>query len=260
MNGQSTSRLGDFGDSLHLTCTLSREEEGNLMATGNDLLTIAAPHVGEEYILGSLAPKNNSQWRGPWDCAEFVSWCVFQAAAILYGCESDTAPPASADAYTGYWARDANTLGRIVSVEEAARTPGAAVLRIPRASANGHIVLSDGTGGTIEAMSHSQGVRRHTLNNRRWDKGILIPGITYGSNTVVTPTNPGTVFRLTSPFMRGEPVRRIQQALLDKGINPGPIDSIFGPKTEAAVLGFQLREGLVPDGEVGPETSGALGL
>jgi len=41
------------------------------MATGNDLLTIVAPHVGEEYILGSLAPKNNSQWRGPWDCAEF---------------------------------------------------------------------------------------------------------------------------------------------------------------------------------------------
>ena len=228
------------------------------MATGNDLLTIAAPHVGEEYILGALAPKNNSNWRGPWDCAEFVSWCVFQAGGMLYGCESDNAPPASADAFTGYWARDANALGRKISVEEAARTPGAAMLRIPRTSAHGHIVLCDGLGGTIEAMSHTQGVRKFTLNNRRWDTGILIPGITYEANGGSSPTDPPTIFRLTSPMMRGEAVERIQTALKTEGIDPGPIDGIFGPKTEAAVLGFQLREGLVPDGEVGPETAGAL--
>ena len=65
------------------------------MATGNDLLVIAAPHVGEQYILGAHAPKNNANWRGPWDCAEFVSWCVFQAGEILYGCEMNTASPAS---------------------------------------------------------------------------------------------------------------------------------------------------------------------
>lgn len=230
------------------------------MATGNDLLTIAAPHVGEEYILGSLAPKNNSQWHGPWDCAEFVSWCVFQASERLYGCFSDTSNPASADAYTGYWARDADALGKKISIDEAARTPGAAVLRIPRASANGHVVLSDGAGGTIEAMSHSQGVRRHTLNNRRWDVGILVPGITYQANGSVITTNPPTVYRITSPFMRGEPVRRIQEALKLVGIDPGSIDGIYGPKTEAAVLGFQLNRALVPDGEVGPETAGALGI
>jgi putative peptidoglycan binding protein len=228
------------------------------MASGNDLLTIAAPHVGDEYILGALAPKNNSNWHGPWDCAEFVSWCVFQAGAILYGCNSDNANPASADAYTGYWARDADSLGRKISVEEAARTPGAAMLRIPRASANGHIVLCDGTGGTIEAMSHSLGVRKSTLNNRRWDMGILIPGITYEANGGGIPINTPTIFRLTSPFMKGEKVRKIQVALAGKGVDPGPIDGIFGPKTEAAVLGFQLAKGLVPDGEVGPETAGAL--
>lgn len=58
--------------------------------------------------------------------------------------------------------------------------------------------------------------------------------------------------------MRGETVRKIQEALKAARVDPGPIDGIFGPKTEAAVLGFQLDKGLVPDGEVGPQTAGAL--
>ena len=231
------------------------------MATGNDLITIAAPHVGEQYILGAFAPKNNSQWRGPWDCAEFVSWCVFQAGGMLYGCEVNTAPPASpgADAYTGYWKRDAGALGRKITIAEAARTPGAALLRFPT-SANGHIALSDGTGGTIEAVSRVQGVRRKLVANRRWDIGVLVPGITYTQNGGPIPTDPPTVFRLMSPFMRGDKVREIQTALKAAGVDPGTIDGIFGPKTEAAVLGFQLEKGLVPDGEVGPETAGQLGI
>ena len=230
------------------------------MATGKEMLEIAAQHVGERYILGALAPKNNAQWRGPWDCAEFVSWCVFQAGGILYGCHSNTATPASADAYTGFWARDAGSLGKKISLDEAARTPGAALLRVPSPGANGHIVLCDGTGGTIEAMSRRQGVRRHTINGRRWDMGILVPGITYEAGQGGAVTDPPTIFRLTSPFMRGETVRRIQQALKEAGVDPGTIDGIFGPKTKAAVLGYQLEKGLVPDGEVGPETAAALGI
>jgi murein L,D-transpeptidase YcbB/YkuD len=179
---------------------------------------------------------------------------------MLYGCNSNTANPASADAYTGFWDRDARAIGKIISVTEAVRTPGAAILRIPRATANGHIVLSDGTGGTIEAMSPSQKVRRHTVSNRRWDTGILVPGISYETTGTGNVTDPPTVFRLTSPFMRGDTVRNIQEALAANGVNPGSIDGIFGPKTEAAVLGYQLTKGLVPDGEVGPETAAALGL
>jgi len=230
------------------------------MGTGKKALELAAQHIGEQYIFGALAPKNNAQWRGPWDCAEFVSWCVFQAGEILYGCHSNTANPASADAYTGYWGRDAEQLGRKISVTEAAGIPGAVVLRIPRGNANGHIVLSDGTGGTIEAMSPTQKVRRHTLTNRRWDTGILVPGLTYEANQGGNIGEEPTVFRITTPFMRGETVRKIQQALKAAGVDPGPIDGINGPKTEAAVLGFQLQKRLVPDGEVGPETAGALGI
>jgi len=57
----------------------------------------------------------------------------------------------------------------------------------------------------------------------------------------------------------GSRVKEIQQALKDKGFDPGEIDGDFGPGTEAAVIAFQKSEGLLPDGKVGPNTLKALG-
>lgn len=59
---------------------------------------------------------------------------------------------------------------------------------------------------------------------------------------------------------KGEPVRRLQTALLRNGCSPGAIDGDFGRKTLAAVKKFQGERGLVADGEVGPLTWGALGV
>ena len=53
-------------------------------------------------------------------------------------------------------------------------------------------------------------------------------------------------------------VREIQQALKDKGFDPGGIDGVFGRKTIAAVKEFQSEHGLHVDGIVGPKTSAAL--
>src|SRR5436189_6367945 len=124
-----------------------------MAAKGERILQLGRKHIGEPYVLGALAPKDNPKWKGPWDCAELASWLVFQAAGVLYGCASDSNDPASADAYTGYWARDAERLGVRISVEQAAQTPGVAVLRSPRPGAVGHIAISDGRGGTVEAHS-----------------------------------------------------------------------------------------------------------
>jgi hypothetical protein len=68
------------------------------MAMGKEIVNAALKHVGEQYILGTVVPKNDPAWAGPWDCAEFVSWCVYQTAKILYGCDDDQADPAIADA------------------------------------------------------------------------------------------------------------------------------------------------------------------
>ena len=133
------------------------------MGTGKEVLQLARQHIDEKYILGTFVPKDHHQWRGPWDCAEFASWLIYQVGEFLYGCEKNGGDPARADAYTGYWQRDAKKLGTIIPIDQAARTPGAAVLRVPAAEATGHVVISDGAGGTVEAHSSKRGVIASTL-------------------------------------------------------------------------------------------------
>ena len=53
-------------------------------------------------------------------------------------------------------------------------------------------------------------------------------------------------------------VRTLQRRLRRAGADPGPVDGLFGPLTEAAVRRFQGREGLAVDGLVGPLTTAAL--
>lgn len=48
--------------------------------------------------------------------------------------------------------------------------------------------------------------------------------------------------------------RAIQTVLKRSGYSPGPVDGKFGPKTVRAVEQFQKRNGLHPDGIVGPVT------
>src|SRR5262249_30901433 len=62
-----------------------------------------------------------------------------------------------------------------------------------------------------------------------------------------------------TPNMDEAIIIEIQKALASKGFSPGAIDGEFGPDTEAAVVTFQLSEGLVADGEVGRDTAAALG-
>jgi len=59
---------------------------------------------------------------------------------------------------------------------------------------------------------------------------------------------------------RGEEVRKIQQRLKDWGYYKGPVDGIYGPKTRDAVIAFQKKHGLTPDGIAGPQTLAKIGL
>ncbi|MCI0717747.1 MAG: peptidoglycan-binding protein [Acidobacteria bacterium] len=139
---------------------------------------------------------------------------------------------------------------------------GAALLRVPGANAIGHIVISDGSGGTIEAHSSRRGVIRNKVSGRRWDMGILVPGILYEENSEDVEIDPPEtiVYRLTKPFMKGTKVREIQRELMDLGFHPGGLDGVYGPATQAAVVAFQIGRGLVPDREVGPLTARVLGI
>lgn len=230
-------------------------------ATGEQILELARRHLGEKYVLGVSVPKDNPNWTGPWNCSEFVSWVVFQASGSLYGCDRDFGDASTAHAFTGFWERDAKTLGAIISIGEAASTPGTAVLRFPQPGATGHIVISDGKGGTVEAHSHVDGVVQLTLDKRRWDIAVRVPGIRYSRGSDVAVSAPNTpIYRLTTPLLCGPKVLAIQQALKLAGFDPGSLDGEFGPHTLSAVAAFQISKQLTPDGEVGAETAAALGL
>ncbi|MQA75603.1 MAG: hypothetical protein GEU88_14905 [Solirubrobacterales bacterium] len=69
------------------------------------------------------------------------------------------------------------------------------------------------------------------------------------------PMAPGAGFGDPAGSQR---VRALQLHLRRAGEDPGPIDGLFGPLTEAAVRSFQAAQGLAADGLVGPLTSAEL--
>lgn len=86
--------------------------------------------------------------------------------------------------------------------------------------------------------------------------GIALAGV--AMSMAVVSASPNQAMAATASVghgSTGEAVTNVQKAL---GINT---DGEFGPKTEAAVMDFQIRQGLQEvDGVVGKETATALGL
>jgi peptidoglycan hydrolase-like protein with peptidoglycan-binding domain len=65
--------------------------------------------------------------------------------------------------------------------------------------------------------------------------------------------------RIIRPGYRGQDVRYLQELLTIAGYNPGPIDGVFGPLSQAALSDFQDDYGgLTVDGKLGPNTRSAL--
>lgn len=52
--------------------------------------------------------------------------------------------------------------------------------------------------------------------------------------------------------------KKIQEELNAVGCHAGPVDGVLGAETDAAIVQFQQASGLVPDGELGPQTDSAL--
>lgn len=228
--------------------------------TGAALVALARKFIGRAYA-HALVPKDDADYSGAFDCAELASYVVYQVTGRLYGCTDNSAAPSAADAYTGAWKRDAHSLGKIITVAEAARTPGAFVLRYPPSGGSmGHIALSAGDGTTVEAKSTAEGVVADKVSGRRWDIGVIIPWIDYGSGNAVTVAGPTKVYGIGQPNMSVDKVKEIQTAIAKAGYDAGAVDGEYGPKTAAGVVEFQRSRGLVEDGEVGPQTAAALGV
>ena len=61
------------------------------------------------------------------------------------------------------------------------------------------------------------------------------------------------------PSLTADGIRRVQQALANKGFSPGPIDGVIGPQTEQAIRKFQDYYGIKVSGRIDNQTLYALG-
>lgn len=94
-----------------------------------------------------------------------------------------------------------------------------------------------------------------TVRGIRIDEASLASGplpVRVSAAEVETP-----LLRLTEPYTRGPDVERLQQDLARSGLEIS-VDGVFGRDTDAVIRVFQDRNGLSPDGIVGPATWAAL--
>lgn len=230
--------------------------------TGADLLRLAETRLGEKCAPG-LVPKDNPNWHGPWDCAEFVAWVVYQTVHRLCGCANDHGNPATTEACPGAWVVDAQHGPLLLTTQAAANaTAGVVLIRQPPLPGQlGHVALSDGRGGTVEAAGSGLNVRRGPIESRLWHYCAQVPGVTYAATGApVPPQSLPHLLTLQDPNIQSDLVGQVQRALQARGFDPGVLDSLYGPHTLAAVAAFQRLNRLVVDGLVGPATARKLGV
>jgi chitosanase len=98
----------------------------------------------------------------------------------------------------------------------------------------------------------------------KWDLALplVVHGVTITQDALApeSPTEGGSprTLRLTSPYLQGDDVRKLQQALTANG-QPVSSDGIYGPFTDHLVKVWQTSQAIVEDG-VGPRTRSSLGL
>jgi peptidoglycan hydrolase-like protein with peptidoglycan-binding domain len=70
----------------------------------------------------------------------------------------------------------------------------------------------------------------------------------------------GALMAIPALAQSPDTVKGVQQALKDKGFDPGPIDGVNGPATHSALKKYQSRQNLTADGRIGPKTLDSLGV
>jgi peptidoglycan hydrolase-like protein with peptidoglycan-binding domain len=91
-------------------------------------------------------------------------------------------------------------------------------------------------------------------------KGLEVNGVANPRTWAALDTLRGQGLRPILKRGLSEPaVEVLQKLLISHGFDAGPVDGIFSPRTERAVMAFQRAKGLEADGIAGPKTWSALG-
>lgn len=141
------------------------------------------------------------------------------------------------------------------------------VFRVDSGGKANHIgYIVDNKLNVIEAKGRDDGVIKRSLdgNGKTYWNAYGRPDVFKDEIAETTPSQPTTspvrLLKFTNPYMRGDDVKTLQQALNKAGCNCGTVDGIFGMNTDAAVKRYQDMKGLVVDGIVGEKTRKALGI
>lgn len=114
-----------------------------------------------------------------------------------------------------------------------------------------------GIHGTNRPWTVGRAVSHGCIRLRNADVEALFELVRVGTPVVIV----GTPSRRTVyEGDRGSEVREVQVRLGQLGLYAGAADGVFGPELRRSVERFQARQGLEPDGIVGPATYRALGL
>jgi hyperosmotically inducible periplasmic protein len=112
---------------------------------------------------------------------------------------------------------------------------------------DGGVVMLTGTVGSIGASAHASEVARG------------VPGVRSVKNELTYEPAQGDRSRMTTTGAQAS-VMAVQQALKDKGFDPGPIDGVAGPRTTSALKEYQKSQNLTMTGTMNDDTAAKLGM
>lgn len=95
---------------------------------------------------------------------------------------------------------------------------------------------------------------------RKQKKLILALAVLFAVNLFIIAMAQSASADLYKRGSSGAVVREIQTRLKNWGYYSGPVDGVYGSKTEEAVRWFQRKNGLSADGQAGSQTLAALGI
>ena len=101
-------------------------------------------------------------------------------------------------------------------------------------------------------------------SERTGESNVPLPKGSPSSGTVEQgksgSTNTGTSVEMSAGHKSRTNVKQAQQALKDKGHDPGPIDGVIGARTKEAIKSFQSASNIEATGTLDAETAQHLGI
>jgi len=107
--------------------------------------------------------------------------------------------------------------------------------------------VSQGQSGASEGARKSAPLRDDRTQTGSMDQGQ-------------SPDEKGAAGSRSGGMAGNEEIKKVQQALKEKGQDPGVIDGVMGPKTKDALKAFQEQQGLKASGTLDQQTKKALGI